>query len=171
MKGRLLIGVCVLAAAIVLVAASAGAAIPPQGKVGPNQYFGGLVNGKNDLAAPVLIRMACFGAVRPGQRGHPMAGQTVEVLRPEVIVVHHSGFTGKNANRIVAFFGPPPPTAVPPTPSASTVTFRKYGVNKAIPTSLLLPCSGTGTVYFVPLPMSPPKSHPATVRVSYVGQP
>jgi hypothetical protein len=171
MMRRLLVGLCVLVAATSSVAAGAGAAIPPQGRVGPNQYFGGLVNRKNDSSGPVTIRMACFGAIRPGQRGHPMAGQTVEVFLPEVIVLHHSGFTGKHANRIVAFFGSPPPTAVPPTPSTSTVTFRTYGVNKAIPTSLLLPCGGTGTVHFVPLPMSPPKSHPATVRVSYVGQP
>jgi hypothetical protein len=171
MQRRVLMGTSIVVAATAMVVASAGAAVPPQGKVGPNQYFGALVNGRNDVGGPVTIRMACFGAVRPGQKGHPMAGQTVEVFRPEVIVLHHSGYTGKNATSIVAFFGPPPPTAVPPTASATTVTFKKDGVNKPIPTSLLLPCSGTGTVYFVPLPMSPPKSHPATVRVSYVGQP
>ena len=167
----MLVGLCAVVGATGLVAASAGAAVPPQGKVGPNQYFGGLVNGKNGDATPAVIRMACFGALRPGQRGHPMAGQTVEVFLPEVIVVHHSGFTGKHGSSIVAFFGPPPPGPAPATPAASTVTFKRYGVAKPIPTSLLLPCSGTGTVYFSPLPTSPPKSHPATVRVSYVGQP
>ena len=139
---RLLVGFNVVVAATGLVVAGAGAAVPPQGKVGPNQYFGALVNGKNDVGRPVTIRMACFGAVRPGQKGHPMGGQTVEVFRPEVIVVHHSGYTGKNATSIVAFFGTPPPTAVPPAPAASTVTFTHYGIKKAIPTSLLLPCSG-----------------------------
>jgi len=171
MAGRLLVAVGVVAAATAMLIANAGAAIPPQGNVGPNQYFGALVNGQNGVTGPATIRMACFGAVRPGQKGHPTAGQTVEVFRPEVIVVKHSGFTGKNAKSIVAFFGPPPPTATPPTPSASTVTFKKYGIKEPIPTSLLLPCGGTGTVYFVPLPMSPPKSRPATVRVNYVGQP
>src|SRR5665213_51747 len=66
---------------------------------------------------------------------------------------------------------PPPPTPVTTPPAASTVTFGHYGVVKAIPTSLLLPCAGTGNVYFVPLPMSPPTSKPAVVPVTYVGQP
>lgn len=152
--------------ATVIGPVSAGAAIPTQGTVGPNQYFGGLVNGHNGVTTPAPIRMACFGPIRPGQKGHPMAGQSVEVFRPEVIVIRHSGFTGENANRIVASFGPSPSA----TPVANTVTFKKYGVNKPIPTSLLLPCAGTGTVSFAPLPASP-KSHAATVRVSYIGQP
>ena len=171
MPRRVLIGFVVVATATVLLVVSAGAAVPPQGKVGPGQYFEGLVNGDAGLARRVTIKMACFGAVRPGEKAHPMSGQTVEVLRPEVIVVGHSGYTGKNATSIVAFFGPPPPGPAPATPAASTVTFKQYGVKKPIPTSLLLPCSGNGTVSFVPLPKSPPTSRDATVRVSYVGQP
>jgi hypothetical protein len=168
---RMLVGLSVVATVTAVLVASAGAAIPPQGKVGPRQYFEGLVNGDSGLARPVTIKMACFGAVRPGQKGHPMTGQTVEVLRPEVIVVGHSGYTAKNATSIVAFFGPPPPSPAPATPAASTVTFKKYAVKKPILTSLLLPCSGTGIVSFVPLPKSPPTSRDATVRVAYVGQP
>ena len=145
---------------------SAGATIPPQGKVGPNQYFGGLVNGNNGTAARAPIRMACFGAIKPGQKGHPMGGQTVEVFRPEVIVVHHAGYTGKNVDHVVASFGPSPSA----TPVANTVIFNKFGVNKPIPTSLLLPCAGAGTVTFTPAPASR-TSHAATVPVSYIGQP
>jgi hypothetical protein len=114
--------------------------------------------------------MACFGPIKPGQMGHPFSGQTVEVFRPEVIVGRF-GYTGSSATSIVAFFGPPPPTPVTTPPTTSTVTFRYYGVTKQIPTSLLLPCAGTGNVYFVPLPMSPPTSKPAVVPVAYVGQP
>jgi len=158
-----------LAATVVMVA-GASAAVPPQGKVGPNQVFGGLVNGQSGVAAPAQIQMACFGPIRPGQTGHPLAGQTVEVFRPEAIVGDF-GFTGANASSIVAFFGPPPPTPVAAPPSTGTVTFKRYGIAKKIPTSLVLPCAGTGTVYFVPFPMDPPTSRAATVRVSYVGQP
>jgi hypothetical protein len=168
---RMCVGLCVVVAASAMVAVSAGAAIPPQGKVGRHQYFEGLVNGQVGLGTPVTIKMACFGPIRPGEKGHPLAGQTVEVMRPLVIVVGHSGYTGKNATSIVAFFGPPPPTPSPVPPTASTVTFQRYGINKPIPTSLLLPCSGTGNVYFIPMPQSPPSSRDATVRVSYVGQP
>ena len=73
----------------------------------------------------------------------------------------------------MAFFGPPPPEPVTTVPAAaSTVTFTQYGVNKPIPTSLLLPCSGTGVVTFVPLPQTPiGSSSDATVTVSYQGQP
>lgn len=168
MVRRLLVAGGMLVVATALFAASASASIPPQGKIGPKQFFAGMVNGKTGLGAPAQINMACFGAIRPGQMGHPMAGQSVEVLRP-VVVSARDGYTGSSANSIVAFFGPPPPTPVPST--TSTVTFHWYGVVKAIPTSLLLPCSGTGTVTFVPLPMSPPTSRAATVPVTYVGQP
>ena len=167
---RVLVGVCSFIGATALMTASAGAVIPPQGAVGPHQVFGGLVNGQSGYSAPATIRMACFGPIKPGQTGHPFSGQTVEVFRPEVIVGHF-GYTGSSATSIVAFFGPPPPTPVTTPPAASTVTFGHYGVVKAIPTSLLLPCAGTGNVYFVPLPMSPPTSKPAVVPVTYVGQP
>jgi hypothetical protein len=168
---RILVVCGVVVAASTPVIMSAGASIPPQGKVGPHQYFEALVNGETGIGTSVPIKMACFGAVHPGEKGHPMAGQTVEVRRPLVIVFGHSGYTGKNATSIMGFFGPPPPTAVTPLPTTSTVTFTRYGVKKAIPQSLLLPCSGTGRVYFIPFPQSPPSSRDAIVSVSYVGQP
>ena len=163
---RLLLSVCAIMTAAFFGAVSAGATIPTQGKVGPNEYFGGLVNANNGNTARAPIHMACFGAIKPGQKGHPMAGQTVEVFRPEVILVHHSGYTGKRADHIVALFGPSPSA----TPVANTVTFTQFGVNKPIPTSLLLPCAGTGTVTFTSAPASR-TSHAATVPVSYIGQP
>lgn len=167
MVRRTLVAAAAAVAATLLMVASASATIPPQGKVGPNQYFDGLVNGDNGQSSPAVIQMACFGPIRPGQTGHPMAGQTVEVLRPEVIVVGHTGFTGSSANRIVAFFGPQPSAA-----TSSTVTFKHYGVAKTIPTSLVLPCAGSGTVSFVPMPRTAASpSRAATVPVNYEGQP
>ncbi|HTD51184.1 MAG TPA: hypothetical protein VK771_11320 [Acidimicrobiia bacterium] len=170
MLRRLFIGT-VAVAALGLVAGPASAAtvvLPPQGKVGPHQVFGGLVNDQSGIGTPAPIHMACFGPVRPGEKGHPMAGQSVEVFRPEAIVGHF-GYTGARGNHIVAFFGPPPPAPVAAT--ASTVTFTKYLVKKPIPTSLELPCFGTGTVTFVPMPQGPLDTRDATVRVSYEGQP
>ena len=161
----------VIACSSAILAAPAEAAIPPQGKVGPNQSFTGLINGHTGIGTPVTIRMACFGAIRPGQTGHPMAGQTVEVLLPEVITTN-DGFTGPSANRISTFFNAPPPSPAATPPTTGTVTFRRYAAPKAIPTSLLLPCAGQGNVYFVPFPSSPlGPAKDAVVPVSYVGQP
>lgn len=166
---RLLAVTFTFALSTAVVVASAGAVTANPNKVGPNQYFGALVNGSNGIAAPAPIRMACFGPIQLGQTGHPMAGQTIEVVRP-VSTAGSLGFTGANGTSIVAFFGPLPPTAAPAA-TKSTVTFKRYGVAKKIPTSLVLPCYGTGNVNFVPLPMSPPNSRNATVAVTYIGQP
>jgi hypothetical protein len=73
--------------------------------------------------------------------GHPAGGQYVEVTE---LGSTTGGFTGSHANRIVAFFD---------TPSVSApMTLRYYDVPVAIPTSLRLPCSGTGILHFVPEP-------------------
>lgn len=170
MVRKTLLTIFAICSSLAVAGASAGAVIPPQGKIGHNQYFVGLVNGQNGLASPAVIKMACFGAIRPGQMGHPLAGQSVEVLQPEVIVTR--GFTGPTADRILAFFNAPPPAPVAAPPPSSPVTFRRYGVAKAIPTSLLLPCAGTGNVYFVPFPASPiGAARDTVVPVTYVGQP
>jgi len=151
-------------------AGAAGAAAPSQGKVGPNQVFAATVNGGSGIVTPAVIRVVCFGPIVPGQLGHPMSHQSVEVFRPEVIVAS-LGFTGPTATSIQAFFGAPPP-APASVGEGSNVVFTRYGVSKAIPTSILVPCSGTGHVYFVPLPMTPiGPGRIASVRVSYVGQP
>jgi hypothetical protein len=70
------------------------------------------------------------------------------------------GFTGAAAREIVAFF----------TPSASNapeVRLTEYGVPSAIPTSFLLPCTGTGRVYFSATPPSS-TARPDTVVVTFV---
>jgi hypothetical protein len=158
-------------AAVMGQTALSAAAGPGQGRVGPNQVFAATVNGQSGVVTPAEIQMACFGPIRPGQTGHPLPGQTVEVFRPEAIV-SATGFTGPNAKYIQAFFGAPPPPPVGPAPVGGTDVFTRYGVPKPISTSLLLPCSGTGNVYFVPLPMTPiGPARIATVHVSYVGQP
>lgn len=164
----LILGASLVVASSAAVVSGADAAIPPQGKVGPNQVFAASVNGQLGIGRAATIRTACFGAVRPGETGHPVSGQTVEVFRPEVIVAH-DGFTGPNATSISAFFNAPPP---PPVGLAGNVTFTRYAVPKSIPTSLVLPCAGSGNVYFVPFPSTPlGPAKDAVVPVNYVGQP
>lgn len=155
----LFVGVCLALAASVALPASAGAAT--QGKVGPRQYFDGLVNGSIGVGSPAIVKVVCPGP--ESRSGHPLAGQSVEVTEPKAIL-STSGYTGKDATSIRAFFGAPPPAAKGP----GQVIFTKYGVAKPIPTSLSLPCAGTGHVTFVPLPQSPPTSRTATVAIRYV---
>jgi hypothetical protein len=148
------------------LALPAGAAV----NVGPNQFFTGVINGHDgNTTIPIVIRMACFGAIRPGETGHPMAGQTLAVhqLFPPTTTAGSLGFTG-NDSQIGVFFNTVPPVAR--SSSASTPNFRRYDVTKPLSTSLTLPCGGSGTVYFVPIPVIPP-SRAATVPVEFVGQP
>jgi hypothetical protein len=160
MNRRILsLGAYVAFSAWAAVSPSAGAANYP--KVGPHQYFDGLVNGSIGVGSPAVIKVVCPGP--ENQTGHPVAGQTVQVTEPKAILPT-SGYTGNDATSIGVFFGAPPPDANGP----GQVTFTKYGVLKSIPKNLNLPCGGTGQVTFVPFPQSPPISRTATVAVEYV---
>jgi hypothetical protein len=141
------------------------AAFANSAALGPKQYFTGTINGSTGRPNPVEIRMACFGPVRPGETGHPMSGQTVAVHRvPKT--VGGSGYTGTRGTAIGAFFGAPPPSG---SGGSSYVRFTSYG-QKLIPTSLYLPCNGSGTVSFVSLPLDP-SARDFTVPVRFIGQP
>ena len=155
----LLLGMCLALASSVAVSASAGAAT--RGRVGPHQYFDGLVNGSIGVGSPAVVKVVCPGP--ENRAGHPVSGQSVEVTEPKA-VLSTSGYTGKDATSIGVFFGAPPPASEGP----GQVNFTKYGVAKSIPVSLQLPCRGTGRVTFVPFPQSPPTSRAATVAVKYV---
>jgi len=146
---KVLVSLVTAVAGLALTAAGAAAQTP----VGPNQQFAGAVNGN---AKEANIIMICPGPSFPGQMGHPEGGQGVEVIENTGF-----GFTGSAANRIVA--------TIPFTSSATllTFTFTEYGVPQDIPTSALLPCSGTTTAKFTPLP-SGQGARSATVTVHFV---
>ncbi|MGD0083154.1 MAG: hypothetical protein ABSD78_08150 [Acidimicrobiales bacterium] len=156
-----------VAVQVVAGAAVVGAQSPGGGRIHPNQVFGALVNGENGAESPVEIQMACFGPLKPGETGHPIAGQTVTVFQPEAITGDF-GNTGAHGHEIGAFFIAPPPGAG--AAAGGPVIFHRY-VTKKIPTSEVLPCAGTGQVYFVPLPMSPGSEKDVVIPVTYVGQP
>lgn len=130
--------------------------------IGPHEPFVGFVNNASSNA---IIRMACFGPIRPFQMGHPFSGQTVEVrLSPNL---SGPGFTG-NAHRIAAVASYPTPSA---TPAATVLaTFQNYFVPAPISTALSLPCGGSGSVTFAPV-NGGAMARPAVVGVSFVGQP
>ncbi len=158
------LGVILLSLAAATPVAARSSASGP--RVGPGQHFGGRVNGSTGRQAPVVIRMACAGPIQPGQTGHPASGQTLELfLRGSSRA--DFGHTGPQTTSVGAFFNSLPPSAT--RASGSAVNFTRYGT-KALPTAETLPCSGPGTVYFVPLP-TVPGGRDAAVPVSFVGQP
>lgn len=130
--------------------------------VGHDQAFVGRVNGSFDRAT---IAMACFGPIQPGETGHPMAGQMLEVLSPlppTAVWPIHPGNTGRSATRIVA--------VLRGDPAVILARFTNYFQSVAMPTSAELPCAGSGVVRFVPKPRSS-TAKAAWVTVSFVGQP
>jgi hypothetical protein len=147
------------------VALPAGAA----NKVGPNQYFTGVINGTNgNTANPITIHMVCAGPLRSGQTGHPAKGQTLAVheLFPPSSGTGSLGNTGMGSS-IEVFFTTPPPAAAARKAASKAAVFTRYDKTQRLPTSVTLPCSGTGTVWFSPIPVVPP-SQSATVPVKYV---
>lgn len=132
---------------------SAAAADPAP--IGPHQYFLGEVNG---ASANAVIQVGCAGPVTPGQTGHPVSGQSVDVVPATSSTTGNVGYTGESADHVVVDFGG--------SVSGGTVSLTGYAVKVQIPTTLDLPCSGTGTVAFVPAPTSS-TAHSATVDVTY----
>jgi len=152
-------------AAAVLVAATAlpaSAEVVDPAPIGPHQYFYGFVNGQTGHAT---IKMACFGPVFPGQTGHPLAGQSVEV-RPAAVSSSSAasiGYTGSDGTSIAVSLGAP-------STVARALVLRSYGVKAEIPVTETLPCYGSGKVTFTPVSDSW-LAREATVLVDYVGQP
>jgi hypothetical protein len=136
-------------------AASPADVLPPP--IGPHQTFAGQVNG---VSTGAVIKVGCFGPVVPGETGHPVSGQTVAVHEETVATSKDDGYTGESADHVAVEFESLPT-------SSGAVLLRQYDVKAEIPTSLNLPCGGTGKVLFVPGPTSG-TARSATVAVTYV---
>ncbi len=135
----------------------AGPAAEAASHVGAGQAFVGRVNGTFSDATVTVI---CPGPA--GQKGHPAAGQRLEVLSPPppvaVGVKVSVGQTGSAGRAIVARFSDDP---------SVTTTLRQYFTDMPIPTSLSLPCAGSGNVVFRPVPNSG-SARPSVVSVHFV---
>jgi hypothetical protein len=155
---RVLLGGGVVLAAVVGSVAPGGVAgaTSGSGAVRPHQTFVGLVNGSQTGAK---VKVACSEAVRPGERGNPVSGQTIAVRSPAPSSAS-SGATGSSGRRIVAQF------STSSTAAAPDVVFTSYG-SQPIPTTLLLPCMGSGTVVFAPRPTSA-TARSVTLTVTFV---
>ena len=100
--------------------------------IGPKQHYLGLVNAKH---ANAVIHVACPGPAGGHRTGPPVGRQTVSVKR----ATSGGGYTGSLAHEVWAEFN---------KDAIHVAGFTTYNTPKAIPTSLRLPCGGTGTVTF-----------------------
>jgi hypothetical protein len=146
------------AAAILLTTASpawAGGIVDPA-PIGANQAFAGIVNG---LSGQSTIAVVCDGPIGIVPTGHPLPGQTVKAVQVTGAPTVGDGFTGSAARTIGVSIGAGASTTTP-------VTLRFYNTGAQIPTDILVPCGGDGTVTFLPLPSSA-TAQPATVKVTF----
>ena len=137
--------------AVALATIGVGAAVGgAQQSIGPDQHFIGLVNGSN--VDPVVYTV-CPGPARPGQMGSVLGGQTMSVAE----VASGGGFTGL-FSQVYAWFVPvsPTPTASTPTSAPVQLKFTTYGTPQAIPSTVRVPCDGTGTAEFSSCPYLAP---------------
>jgi hypothetical protein len=123
---------CTVAVVAMFMGAVATPAAATSAPIGPNQHYVGLVNGRHTGA---VITVACPGPAITGRTGSVVGTQTVKVLRTRT----GDGYTGSFAHEVWAQFG---------SDLFHVVGFTRYNVAESIPTSLRLPCQGTGTVMF-----------------------
>ena len=134
-----------LAVPVTASAASTGPA------VGPNQFFTGAELGpiSTGTAAKDVIFVDCPAAA---STGHPVPGQSVEVNLAATITAPY-GFTGADATSIEADLiwsqANPPITVDEPIANLTA-----YATPEPIPTDIVVPCSGSGVLSFVPQPGS-----------------
>jgi hypothetical protein len=145
--------------AVGLIAAGVGAASAQQA-IGPNQHFIGLVNGSNNTP---VVNTVCPGPITLGRTGPVAGGQTLLVAE----VVRGKGFTGL-FKQVYAWFVP---SGKSPQPPVVLVKFKRYGVPKAIPSTVRVPCTGKGKVEFSSCPFQAPCAAgwvPNIVKVQFV---
>jgi hypothetical protein len=145
------------ALALTLAPAMSAGAKPLQDPVpiGPNEYFTGLVN--NHPPGAAVIYVVCPGP--EGVTGHPAGNQPVEVETTPATSAADIGYTGSAGDAISAALGAA-------TATITIANFTSYFVKQYIPTSIEVPCSGTGTVAFIPSPWSS-TAKTATLAVTF----
>jgi hypothetical protein len=150
----------VATAVAVAVFALAGAPAGAQQPIGPHQHFAGRVNGTRTSA---VVYTVCAGPVVAGRAGPVAGGQTLSVVR----ATRGHGYTGL-FSQIYAWFVPQSATT---TTAPVQLKFTSYNAPQAIPTSVEVPCEGTGQVEFSSCPYLAPCAYgwvPDYVTVQFV---
>jgi hypothetical protein len=111
----------------------------------------------------VVVYTVCAGPASAGRTGPVAGGQTISVVRTR----RGHGYTGPFA-QIYAWFVPQN-TAT--TTAPAQLKFTSYNAPQAIPTSVQVPCDGSGQVEFSSCPYLAPCAYgwiPAYVAVQFV---
>src|SRR5205823_5089828 len=119
--------------------------------------FIGLVN---DTRRDAVVYTACPGPMWQGRMGSVVGGQTMEVRR----VAQDHGYTGP-FSQIYAWFVPTSSGSKP-----VQLEFTRYKAPQNIPTSVQVPCDGSGRVEFSSCPYLAPCAAgwvPTYVRVQF----
>jgi hypothetical protein len=142
---RALAAAAALAVAAIPAVSAAASPAPDPVPIGHNQFFAGLVFG---TAEESQIEVACAG---PATTGRPMAGQSVEAILVAPPAPLSAGFTGSRAStiRVVLSW-----IAKGKTVTTPIGTLAGYYEALPVPTAIVVPCGGTGTMTFMPSPGS-----------------
>jgi hypothetical protein len=147
------------ASALAIGGALATPALAQGNPVAPQQYYYGEVFGTASNANPDVILVNCAG---PATTGHPASGQSVAAHQIFPPVPTTAGYTGTSANEIAADLAWPTATGTPV--HVGEILF--YDTTVSIPTSITVPCSGSGVAIFTPSPDT--GGTPSYVNVTFV---
>lgn len=146
MRNRAEIASTIAGVACVFMLLSSGIAAA-SAPIRAHQHFVGVVNGKRATAGTLpVVYTACAGPIWTGRTGHVTGGQTVAVRH----VTQGGGYTGP-FRHIYAWFVQDSSSDGP-----QQVTLTRYRSPVAIPTSVQVPCDGTGQVHFSSCPYLAP---------------
>ncbi len=151
----------VLGAGLLFTLASAGVASADGSlpvPIGPNQYYVGLING---VSSGAVVKTDCASPTTPSQTGHPLGSQTAMVTLYDSVTTTW-GFTGSIAHSVRVTIGGSASAGTP----AVIGTTTNYYVTLPFPSTLTVPCSGTGTATFTALPTDT-NAKDATVPVTF----
>jgi hypothetical protein len=144
-----------LALSVVPAASASARAVHDPIPISPNQYFKGVIN--NHPPGKAVIAVTCATGATMGR---PVANQSIEAesIPPPTSTSADVGYTGSKGKAINATFG---------TPTLSVdLHFTSFYAPQKIPTSITVPCSGSGKVDFAPAPTSS-TAHTAVLSVTF----
>jgi hypothetical protein len=135
-----------------------GADLAAAATIKPDQHFVGLVN---DTRHDAVVYTVCPGPAGNVRTGAAAGNQTMSVERAR----RDHGFTGP-FNHVYAWFVPASTSTAKPV----ELDFTQYRTPQMIPTSVQVPCGGTGRVEFSSCPYLAPCAAgwvPTYVRVQF----